>query len=328
MLFRSTGPNEFDILWGASFASGDPRYALKILDHFATVANADGNAEDMVNIARKFGTGADKQWLVQKRGATKAAELLTQSTALWGLYSNSLQHEFIRSAVGRYLGQHPEEPASKALVALTLQYGHYDIRRVSSASETEPGKPSVTVNIAYLNQILNDLSRHAGFYPVHFQFDDDRPRAEQDVTAIGSLLDPLSANFSQNPPLQLSLGLLHVIGFNLDIPDSYPKAVKAFSTLLELTPNDPQANFRYGAFLAATTKKGEGIPFLEKAKSLGELNADYWLGWSYVTMGDKAKAIENLETYNKRVPGDQKAAQILDAVRNDKVKFEVQKTGP
>ena len=67
---------------------------------------------------------------------------------------------------------------------------------------------------------------------------------------------------------------------------------------------------------------------LEKAKSLGELNADYWLGWSYVTMGDKAKAIENLETYNKRVPGDQKAAQILDAVRNDKVKFEVQKTGP
>ncbi len=324
----ASGPNEFDILWGASFASGDPRYALKILDHFATVANVDGNAEDMVDIARNFGTGADTRWLVQKRGANKAVELLAQSTALWALYSNSLQHEFIRSAVGKYIGQHPEEPASKALVALTQQYGHYDIRKVSAVSETAPGKPSVTINISYLSQIIDDLSRHAGFYPVHFQFSDDRPRAEHDVTAISGVLDPLSANFSHNPPLQLRLGLLHAIGFNLDIPGSYEKAVTAFSTLLELTPNDPQANFQYGAFLAATTKKGEGIPFLEKAKGLGELNADYWLGWGYVTIADKAKAIENLEAYNKRVPGDQKAAQILDAVRNDKVKFEVRKTSP
>ncbi len=99
------GPNEFDILWGASFASGDPRYALKILEHFATVANVDGNAADMVNVAGNFGTGADTRWLVQKRGANKAVELIAQSTALWALYSNSLQHEFVRSAVGkiRYL---------------------------------------------------------------------------------------------------------------------------------------------------------------------------------------------------------------------------------
>jgi len=107
---------------------------------------------------------------------------------------------------------------------------------------------------------------------------------------------------------------------------------KAFPLVIALTvgrsgdkavaPNDPHANYQYGAFLAATTKKGEGIPFLEKAKNLGVVNADYWLGLSYVSVGEKAKAIENLENYTKRVPGDQNAARILDAVRHDNVKFD------
>jgi predicted Zn-dependent protease len=119
----------------------------------------------------------------------------------------------------------------------------------------------------------------------------------------------------------MRLGMLHAIGHNLDIPGSAEKALAAFSTLLKLTPDDPQANYQYGAFLAATTRKGEGIPYLEKAKTLGVANADYWLGWSYQMVGNKARAVENLESYTKRVPSDQNAARVLDAVRNDRVEF-------
>jgi tetratricopeptide (TPR) repeat protein len=324
----ASGPSEFDLFWGASFASGDPRYAAKILDHFAAIANVDGNAEDMVTIARTFGSGADMGWLVKKRGAQKAGELVAQSTALWALNSNAQQHEFIRNAVERHIATRPDEPASKALVALAQEYGHYDIKKVASLTETAAGKHSVTVNLAYLSRVLDDLGRHAGTYPVHFQFPDDRQRAEHDVSAISGLLELFSRDFSHNAPLQLRLGLLHAIGFNLDIPGSHDKAVAAFSTLLELTPNDAQANYQYGAFLAATTKKGEGIPYLEKAKSLGVVGAGYWLGRSYISVGEKTKAIENLEEYTKRVPSDQIAARILDAARNDKVKIEERKTSP
>jgi hypothetical protein len=74
-------------------------------------------------------------------------------------------------------------------------------------------------------------------------------------------------------------------------------------------------------------KRGKACHFWKKAKNLGVVNADYWLGLSYVSVGEKAKAIENLENYTKRVPGDQNAARILDAVRHDNVKFE-QPKGP
>jgi tetratricopeptide (TPR) repeat protein len=324
----ATGPTEFDMLWGASFATGDPRYCSKILARFAGMANVDGNAEDILAIAKAAGTGADMHWVVDKRGAAKASDLGNIASALWALNSNAQQHEFVRKVVGDYVQAHPTEPASKTLIALARAYGHYDIKNVVTVTEAAPGKPSANINIAYLSQILDDLSRHASTYPPHFESADDRQRAEHDLSAISAALDPLTESFSHNPDLLMRVALLHAFGHNLDIPDSSQKAVAAFTALLNLTPDDPLANYRYGVFLASTTKAGDGIPYLEKAKSLGAVNADYWLGLSYQVAGNKAKAMENLENYIKRVPSDANAARMLDAIRNDKVETRVMKPTP
>jgi tetratricopeptide (TPR) repeat protein len=324
----ATGPTEFDMLWGASFATGDPRYCSKILAQFAAVANVDGNAEDMLVIAKTIGTDADLHWVADKRGVEKARELTGMSSALWSLNANAQQHEFVRKVISDYIEAHPAEPASKALIALARSYGRYDIKQLVTVTEVAPGKHSATINIAYLSQILDDLGRHASTYPPHFETAEDRQRAEHDLSAISGVLDPLSADISHSPPLLMRLALLHVFGHNLDIPDSSQKAVAAFNTLLNLTPNDPQANYRYGVFLATTTKSGEGIPYLEKAKSLGVASAEYWLGLSYQLTGDKTKAVENLESYIKRAPNDENAVRMLDAIRNGKVDVKTLKPAP
>ncbi|MGB6309029.1 MAG: hypothetical protein WBF89_14685 [Steroidobacteraceae bacterium] len=325
----AVGPTDFDMLWGASFATGDPRYCLKILARFAAVANVPGNADDLLAIAKTAGTGADLHWVVDKHGADKAHELSTVATALWAINSNAQQHEFVRKAVGDYIQAHPAEPASKTLITLARQYGRYDIAKVITITPAGPGgAPSANVNIAYLSQILDDLARHASNYPPNFESAEDRKRAESDVSTLSSMLDPLAEHFSNNPDLLMRLALLHAFGHNLDVPESSKKAVAAFTALLNLVPNDPIANYRYGVFLATTTKNGEGIPFLEKAKSLGIVNSDYWLGLSYEVAGDKAKAVDNLEHYTKRVPSDENAARMLDAIRNGKVETKVVKPTP
>jgi hypothetical protein len=118
------GPSEFDLLWGASFATGDPRYCLKILASYAAVANATGTVEDIVALAKTLHSGADNHWVVEKWGADKARELIVQAVALWALDSNARQHEFVRTAVANYMGAHPNEPASKGLLAFAQQAGH------------------------------------------------------------------------------------------------------------------------------------------------------------------------------------------------------------
>jgi hypothetical protein len=324
---EAVGPNDFDLLWGASLASGDPRFCSKILARFAGTANVGDNADDLVRLTRNRESGSDQQWIVEKRGRDNARELIIVSAALWALRSNAQQHVFVRQVLQQYVAGHPSEPATKALVALDREYGYYQLAKLVAVTEAAaPGKSSVTVNINYFTQMLEDLERHAGSYPPHFEFADDRQRAERDITALSKMLDPLTDNFSKNPQMLLRLALLHAAGHNLDIADSAPQAIADFDKLLSLTPDDPQANFRYGAFLAATTRKGEGIPLLEKAKRLSVPEADYWLGLSYQLVGDRAKAIESLESYTQHAPNDRQAAVLLQAIRDDK--FEIKTTKP
>jgi predicted Zn-dependent protease len=200
------------------------------------------------------------------------------------------------------------------------EFGHYELDKV--VSPAAPGTPAATVDVAYLDKFLDDLAAHARTFPARFDSVADRRRAQRDVASLSSLLDPSSANFAHSPEILLRLGRLYAMGHNLDIPDSADKAVTAFTALLELTPDDPQANYQYGAFLAATTRTGSGIPFLERAKAGGVVDAEYWLGMSYLVVGNKAKAKENLESYAKRVPNDRNAARMLDAIRDDKVEIQ------
>jgi tetratricopeptide (TPR) repeat protein len=216
-----------------------------------------------------------------------------------------------------------------SLLVDAAEYGHYDLKKVVATSETTPGKPTVTMNVAYFTEILNDLGSHAGTYPVQFDSSDDRHRAEHDVVLLSALLDTVADSFSDNKSILLRLALLHADGHNLDIAGSDQKAVAIFDNVLEKWPNDPQANYRYGVFLAGTVKgKSAAIPFLEKAKSLGVINADYTLGLAYLNAGDRDKAVANLESYTARVPGDENAARILDAVVRGKIETKALKANP
>ena len=40
---------------------------------------------------------------------------------------------------------------------------------------------------------------------------------------------------------------------------------------------------------------------------------------AYAATGDRTKALENLESYSKRVPGDENVVNIIDAVRKGNI---------
>jgi predicted Zn-dependent protease len=68
-------------------------------------------------------------------------------------------------------------------------------------------------------------------------------------------------------------------------------------------------------------KPKEALPYLERALAAGEVDAGYTLGTAYVQLGNKAKAVEQLEAYLRKRPDDKGAATLLEAVRAGKVKM-------
>ena len=109
------GGSDFDLLWGASFATGDPRYCLMILQRVATVANSDDNAQDILAIFQGREKPGDTSSLVEKRGNDKTVELIMVGVGIWSLNSNARQHQFVQRAVDDYIAAHPTEPVSKLL---------------------------------------------------------------------------------------------------------------------------------------------------------------------------------------------------------------------
>ncbi|HME39492.1 MAG TPA: hypothetical protein VKG63_11090 [Steroidobacteraceae bacterium] len=211
-----------------------------------------------------------------------------------------------------------------AALAHAKEYGHYDLTKIVTVSESPDGKRAATVNFVLLNDVLNDLSIHNNNYPSQFDSAADRERAVADVTAISTMLDVFVDTPAPDLQLLIRAAVLYGIGHNLDVPGAAEKAMSAFTTLLNKTPDDPRANYLYGKFLLSAGKLRDAIPALEKAKSLGAVLADYSLGVAYILVGDKNKALENLQQYAKQAPDDGSAAKLIDAIRSGEIEF---KTG-
>ena len=210
---------------------------------------------------------------------------------------------------------------SIAVLGQAKEYGHYEIKSIATVSQSATGQHSVTINFSLLDQLLADLSIHNNNYPAQFDTAEDRQRAVRDVIAVSKILDILLDNPSPNAEVLLRAAEVNGIGHNLDIPGAGEKAMTDFTALLNRSPDDPRADYLYGKFLVSAGKPREAIPLLEKAKATTALNADWTLGLAYLALNARAKALESLEEYVKRVPNDKNAAKLIDAIRNGAVEF-------
>jgi hypothetical protein len=115
-------PTHLDILWGASFASGEERHVRLILDRLAATANrSELIAIDVTRIViAKLGGPQDiLGQLKGKYGNAEAYDLIVASAAAWALASNARQHEFVDKAVKTYIADHPTSHAAKVLQTLS-----------------------------------------------------------------------------------------------------------------------------------------------------------------------------------------------------------------
>src|SRR5262249_54371630 len=111
---RIATPTHLDILWGASFASGDERYARMIADFLDQTANrSEVIAIDIAKtvLAMAGGQRDILRQLKDKHGEAPAREIVFAAAAAWGLVTNARQHSFVEAAVTTYMAEHPSSNA-------------------------------------------------------------------------------------------------------------------------------------------------------------------------------------------------------------------------
>lgn len=208
-------------------------------------------------------------------------------------------------------------------LAHAAEYGRYDLTQLAKANA--PPAQGATLDVSLIDRLLADLQQHAGNYPPRFDSPADAQRAQ---AVAKTLMGVLGATFSagQAPPdLLLRMGMLGAVSHNMDVPGGAAFAQTHFERLLKNDPAHAVGNFQYGTFLGNTGRAKEALPYLIKAKDKGVIPAMYAIGMSYLMLGDKALALENLQAYQKAVPGDAAVGKLIEAVRAGKV--DVKKAG-
>jgi Tfp pilus assembly protein PilF len=139
-----------------------------------------------------------------------------------------------------------------------------------------------------------------------------------------AIFEKLTAKDDADTQLLLTAAILSGFAHNLDIEGAADNAVKYYERILKREPNHPRANYHYGRFLASASKPRESLPYLEKALRSGVEEARYTLGLTYLTMGDKEKALDYLNAYSRNNPDNQEAKKLIEALKSGGLKIQTE----
>jgi tetratricopeptide (TPR) repeat protein len=202
--------------------------------------------------------------------------------------------------------------------AWAAPYGHHDARRILSTTSTPAGKQH-GIDLPYLDSMLADIASHARNYPPAFDSESDRQRATRDAATLAGMLGMLTGDAGAHPEILFRAALANSYAHNLHINGAAEKADVLFRRLLARAPDHPRSNHAYGVFLAGAAKPRESLPYLEKALAAGIVDAAYALGMAHVSLGDKDRALDYLETYRMRAPADRQVVTLIEAIRSGKI---------
>lgn len=182
----------------------------------------------------------------------------------------------------------------------------------------EGNKYYASTNLSALLAITEVLETHALEYPVSFDNDADKTRAQKEVRFLSNMLNQFFPEMNQNKTFLMITLRINNVAYNLDVQlsDSKSRIKKSAQAIFALDPKDCETHFRFGAFLASSGSVVEGISHLEFAVTQDYIPAYFMLAIAYIMNGENQKAVNILEIYKTKVPDDRNIDDVLEAIRN------------
>jgi tetratricopeptide (TPR) repeat protein len=174
-----------------------------------------------------------------------------------------------------------------------------------------PGTHEVSMKESEIDRVLQEIEPHAREFPVHFASAQQRSEMQDKLIKLLVFLDGVVKENPDNLDALLRDAVANGFGHNMGCPDCAEKAIASFEQVLKLQPDSAEANWRYGAFLAQTTQHEKSIPYLQKAASLGIVDAHYTAAIVFISLNDQTQAKIELKQYVKANPKDKAAKGLL-----------------
>ncbi|GAA0320954.1 tetratricopeptide repeat protein [Psychrobacter aestuarii] len=172
------------------------------------------------------------------------------------------------------------------------------------------------LDVSLLDDFINDVSPNARHYPPNFPNRSQRHYTREKIKAMATWIDEYASAPNASYDVLLRAAKLNGMGRNLDLGSEYAvRGGNYIDRAIKLKPDSGEANFLYGMMLAEGGGFKEGKKYLDRAVSLGYVEAEQSLAQSDLLSDRRSEALERLRRLEAQYPNNdiiRKQIQIVE----------------
>lgn len=173
------------------------------------------------------------------------------------------------------------------------------------------------IDATLIDDFINDISPNARHYPPNFPNRTIQYSALENIKHLSAWIEPYANASNASFEVLLRAAKINAMGRNMDLGSEYGvRASTQIAKALKLQPNHAEANFLYGMMLAEGGGFKEGEKYLQKAASLGYVEAEQSLAQSDLLNDNRQAALTRLQRLQGAHPNHPQLATQIDIINN------------
>lgn len=176
---------------------------------------------------------------------------------------------------------------------------------------------SIQLDTTLMDEFINTISPNARHYPPTFPTPTAEYLAIQNVKHLSDWIEPYAKADNASFDTVMRAAKLNGMARNLNAGTTYAiRASNHMQKALRLNPNHAEANFLLGMMLSESGGFNEGKKYLEKAASLGYLEAEQSLAQADLLNDQKDAALNRLKQLQAKHPNNAQITEQISIIEN------------
>lgn len=178
-------------------------------------------------------------------------------------------------------------------------------------------KGDVQMDVTLIDDFLADVAPNARHYPPNFPNVSVGHFTKENIQYLSDWIEPYATARDASFDVVLRAAKINGMARNLNIGETYSlRANTHMAKAIKLQPNHDEANFLYGMMLSETGAFIEGKKYLDKAVSLGYVEAEQSLAQADLLTDKKSQARSRLVALQAKHPNNTQIAEQIKIIDN------------
>lgn len=176
---------------------------------------------------------------------------------------------------------------------------------------------STMIDMTLLDEFLDDVAPNARHYPPNFPSRTAEYLVSENIKHLSDWIEPYANAADASFDVVLRAAKINGMARNLNIGTDYSlRANKYMEKAIKMQPNHDEANFLFGMMISESGGFKEGRKYLDKAASLGYLEAEQSIAQAELLSDNKKSALNRLKKLAKAHPENSQIAEQVRIVEN------------